>query len=407
MKTDLGQLMEARGFDAIVVMGEAKENHALAYMTNGAAITAGTVVKKQGGAPLLVCGAMERDEAAKSGLEVRTNDQFNYAVLFKEAGGDLFEAQALLLKAILTACKVEGVVCFYGLGDPGQSYLLLQRLDVLMQDIRVTGDPTPTIFDVAYATKDDHELAAIRSVAERTNRVMGEIVDFIKGHAAQDGQLVKANGSPLTVGDVKTTLRERLTHYGLADDGETIFAIGRDAGVPHSRGEAGDPLELGKSIIFDLFPRALDSGYYHDMTRTFCLGYAPLDVQRAYDEVMQAFDAAVEALKVGESGGAYQALVCDIFEEHGHATPRIVPGTEEGYVHSLGHGLGLQIHAHPRLNWAAPDTIETRQVFTIEPGLYYPSRGYGVRIEDTLYVDDDGSFHSLTPYPKDLVIKLE
>jgi Xaa-Pro aminopeptidase len=407
VKTDLDRLMEARGFDAIVVMGEAKENHALAYMTNGAAITAGTVVKKQGGAPLLVCGAMEREEAAKSGLEVRTNDQFNYAALFKEAGGDLFEAQALLLKAILTACEVEGVVCFYGLGDPGQSYLLLQRLDVLMPDICVTGDPTPTIFDEAYATKDDRELAAIRSVADRTNRVMGEIVDFIKGHAVRDGRLVKADGSPLTVGDVKTYLRQRLTHYGLADDGETIFAIGRDAGVPHSRGEAGDPLELGKSIIFDLFPRALDSGYYHDMTRTFCLGYAPPDVQRAYDEVMQAFDAAVEALKVGESGGVYQALVCDIFEEHGHPTPRSAPGTEEGYVHSLGHGLGLQIHSHPRLNWAAPDTLAARQVFTIEPGLYYPGKGYGVRVEDTLYVDDDGSFHSLTPFPKDLVIKVE
>jgi Xaa-Pro aminopeptidase len=90
----------------------------------------------------------------------------------------------------------------------------------------------------------------------------------------------------------------------------------------------------------------------------------------------------------------------------GHPTIRSNPSTVEGYVHSLGHGLGLQIHSSPRFRSYLDDTIERGQVFTVEPGLYYPDRGFGIRIEDTIYVDDNGEFHSLTPFPKDLVIPI-
>ncbi len=100
----------------------------------------------------------------------------------------------------------------------------------------------------------------------------------------------------------------------------------------------------------------------------------------------------------------YQELTCDIFEEQGHKTLRSHPGTQEGYVHSLGHGLGLQIHSRPRLSAVSTDTIQPGQVLTVEPGLYYPERGFGVRVEDTVVVEADGAIRSLTPFPKDLVI---
>ena len=405
MKSDLDRLIQARGFDAIVVMGEVEGNHALRYMTNGARITSGTVVKKPSQQPLLIAGGMERDEAAKSGLPVRTTADYGAYELIKETGS-AFEGRVRLLARILEEAEVRGRVSFYGTGDPGQSYVLLNRLSEVKADVYPTGEPETTIFDEAYETKDDLELEAMRSVAERTNTIMGEVVGFIQGHSVADGRLVREDGSALTVGDVKRFLRGRLFAYELDDDGETIFAIGRDAGVPHSRGEDGDALQLGKSIVFDLFPRDVRTGYYHDMTRTFCLGRAPEEVQRAYDEVMHIFNAAMEALSVGEQASVYQEMTCDWFEAHGHPTIRSEPSTEEGYVHSLGHGLGLQIHAYPRLSSISTDVLKPRQVFSVEPGLYYPSRGYGVRIEDTVYIDDQGAVHSLTPYPKDLVIEV-
>lgn len=403
MKSDLDRLMVARGLDAIVVMGEAAGNHALRYLTNGAKITHGVVVKKQGEQPTIICNAMERDEAARSGLPVATTAEFKLHDLIKESGS-VFEGELRLLAALLEHYAISGKVGFYGLDDPGRAYLRLGRLDAMLPAVTVTGEGETTIFDEAYTTKDAAELEALRSVAVRTNTVMAETLAFVRQHAAQENRLVKPDGVPLTVGDVKRYLRSRLLEHNLEDAGETIFAIGRDAGVPHSRGEAADALELGKTIIFDLFPRDLESGYYHDMTRTFCLGYAPPEVQAAVDQVMQAFDAALDALAVGEAASRYQDLVCDVFEEHGHKTPRSHPGTDEGYVHSLGHGLGLQIHSRPRLAAVSTDTIQPGQVFTVEPGLYYPERGFGVRIEDTVYVGENGAIHSLTPFPKDLVI---
>ncbi len=404
MKSDLDTLMENRGFNAIVVMGPATENHALNYMTNSAPITDGIVVKKRGESPLLICGPMERDEAAKSGLPIQTYNDYGLLQIAKETGS-YFEARLRMLTLILERMDIrEGVVSFYGQGDPGQSYMLLSRLAQMLPAIKITGETETTLFDDAYTTKGEDELAAIYSVAERTNRVMTETLEFVKSHRVQDTCLVKADSSPLTVGDVKQFVRARLLHHQLEEEDGMIFALGRDAGVPHSRGADTDILELGSCIIFDLFPRELGGGYFHDMTRTWCLGYAPPEVQHAYDQVMLTFGEIMKALKVGEKTAKYQDLTCDLLEEMGHPTTRSNPSTMEGYVHSLGHGLGLQIHSRPRFGFVSTDTIQPGQVFTIEPGVYYPDRAFGVRIEDTIYVDSDGNILSLTPFPKDLVV---
>jgi Xaa-Pro aminopeptidase len=76
-------------------------------------------------------------------------------------------------------------------------------------------------------------------------------------------------------------------------------------------------------------------------------------------------------------------------------------------VHSLGHGLGLNVHEAPRLSDKSSDTLAPGNVFTIEPGLYYPERGLGVRIEDTVYFDETGTLHTLTNFPYDLVLPLK
>ena len=104
----------------------------------------------------------------------------------------------------------------------------------------------------------------------------------------------------------------------------------------------------------------------------------------------------------------YEELACDIFEAQGHNTHRANRTLQEGYVHSLGHGVGLHIHERPTfgLSPSNQDMLRPGSVVTVEPGLYYPDRGYGIRIEDTVYVDKEGQFHSLTDFPKELVIEI-
>ena len=109
------------------------------------------------------------------------------------------------------------------------------------------------------------------------------------------------------------------------EDTNMIFAQGRDAGFPHSRGEAEMPLTMGQAIVFDLFPRELGGGYHHDMTRTWCIGYAPPELQQDYETVMEAFDISVEAFGLNKPTHLMQEAVLDHFESKGHATTRSKP----------------------------------------------------------------------------------
>jgi len=122
--------------------------------------------------------------------------------------------------------------------------------------------------------------------------------------------------------------------------------------------------------------------------------------------VRDAFDLAMENVAAGVACRSVQEKVCDLFEGRGHATVRSRQGTEEGYVHGLGHGVGLAVHEAPRLGGPPSNTqpLEKGMVVTVEPGLYYPSRGLGVRIEDLVVLGADGRPVNLTPVPYDLEI---
>ncbi len=133
----------------------------------------------------------------------------------------------------------------------------------------------------------------------------------------------------------------------------------------------------------------------------------PPEVQAAYDAVMEAYRCSAEMCKPGVPTSSVQKMVCEFFEGLGHPTVLNTPGTKDGYVHSLAHGLGLNVHEAPYFRLSSNKfQLQPGNVFTIEPGLYYPDRGYGVRIEDTVYLNDAGELETLTDCPYDLVIEL-
>lgn len=125
-----------------------------------------------------------------------------------------------------------------------------------------------------------------------------------------------------------------------------------------------------------------------------------------YALVREAVDRTVQEVHTGAAGRTYQERVCDLFEARGHKTIRQDERLEEGYVHGLGHGIGLEVHERPNLsgNAANKDRIEAGSLFTVEPGLYYPSREIGIRIEDVVYVTPGGSVENLTRVPYDLEV---
>lgn len=406
MKSDLDQLMAQRGIDALIILPGENEDPYRTYLSNGARHS-GAVVKRQGHAPVLIVNGMEIDEAAKSGLPTHSYEDFGYGQLAAEHKTDRDGLSRAFYGRVFDELGVQGQVAFYGVADVNHAYHVISLLARSFDTIRVITEPArATIFDVAYETKDSDEVARLKDVARRTSAVMRATRDWIATHRAQDGLVVTADGSPLTIGDVKRKVRGELFAQDLEDPEGMIFAQGRDAAIPHSRGEADQPLRVGQTIVFDLFPRE-PGGYFHDMTRTWCIGYAPEEVQAAYDDVMEAYERSVEMCKPGMPTNALQKAVCEYFEAQGHPTVLNSPGTSSGYVHSLAHGLGLNVHEAPYFPTHFEQyRLQPGNVFTIEPGLYYPERGYGIRVEDTVYLNAEGALVTLTECPTDLVIEL-
>lgn len=406
MKSDLDALMAKRKLDAIMVTGDGHSNPPRYYLTNGAHVTGGYVLKKAGEAPVLIVNGMETAEAAKSGLQVYSYNDLDYGALYKSLDGDLQKTTVIFWKRMLERVGIErGRIGLYGEGNIG-NYLALSKLfEAEYPEYELVGETGMTLFDEAYVTKDAEEIERIRSVAQRTSAVLQATWDYIGGHRAEGETVVKDDGTPLTIGDVKRFVRRELLDRDLEDDA-MIFAEGRDGGFPHSRGEADMPLQLGQPIVFDLFPRELGGGYFHDSTRTWSIGYATPEVQEAYQQVMDAFDVAVDNFRPNIPAKSLQEAVQDYFESKGHQTTRSHPSTDVGYVHSLGHGVGLNIHERPSLGHLAKDMLQVGNVISIEPGLYYPERGFGVRIEDLCYVSPNGELVSLTDFHKELVLPL-
>jgi len=408
MKADLDRLMHERSLDALVLFPTEFEDPYRAYLSNGAHFSGGTI-KRRDEPPVLISNGMEIEEAARSGLTVYSTEDFGESELVRTYRGDHDGRQVAFYRRVFDRLGVAGRVGVYGAGDANAVLRLVGLLSVaLSEQVEfVTETVRATIFDAAYETKDPAELIALREVARQTSAVMRAARDWIAGHRAAGDTVVKADGTPLTIGDVKRYVRGQLFERDLEDPEGMIFAQGRDAALPHSKGEASQPLKLGESIVFDLFPRRPGS-YFHDMTRTWSIGYARPEVQAAYDAVMEAFQRSMALCRPGVSTRESQVMVCEYFESLGHPTVLNTPGTSKGYVHSLAHGVGLNVHEAPYFpTFSDTYTIKTGSVFTIEPGLYYSDEGFGVRIEDTVVMSEAGTAESLTDCPYDLVIELK
>ncbi len=412
MKSDLDALMGDRGFEAILVIGNATHNPPMYYLTGGGHVSNAILVKKRQDVAVLFCNDMEREEAARSGLKIVTMGSYPWQEMLKQAGGDVALMSAMRLARMLADCQVNrGKVGIYGQTDISAAYAMLAHLKHLTPDLEIVGEPRDgSLFMYAMETKDEAEVERIRRMGRITTAVVRRVADYLTSRkVGNDEVLLKEDSTSLTVADVKSLIDLWLAEMGAENPEGCIFAIGRDAGIPHSAGTPTDPIRLGQTIVFDIYPCEAGGGYFYDFTRTWSLGYATPEAQSLYDEVRGVFNMVMENLDLNAPYKDFQRLVCEQFEKNGHQTPLNTPAPVEGYVHSLGHGLGLNVHERPWSGLTASDDnlLKPGVVMTVEPGLYYPEKGMGVRIEDSVWVRPDGSMEILAQYPYDFVLKMK
>ena len=388
MLTDLDRLMQERGIDVVLVPMHEAMHPSFRWLTRGARVTKGYAVKARGQEPVLVTYPMEREEAAATGLRVWLTHELEHERIFREAENTT-AGYAEFFGAVLRRLGAGKAVAFAG-NAPLHIYVgLAPEMERRGWDVhRLHGHD---LVQIARKRKEPWEIEAIRSVGERTEQVVDRIREVLRAASVAGGSVLH-EGSPLTLGFLKRLVSQEIARLGMAEDHETILSQGRDAGVPHSRGDASAAVRPSQPIVLDIFPIDAASGYFFDLTRTFCVGPVPDELRKVHAEVYEAFTRARDAMRPGTPAQSYQAMVCDFFEAKGYATLRSDPKTTSGYVHGLGHGVGLDIHEKPSFQLVASnrDLVETGDILTIEPGLYFPEREIGVRIEDTFLVTESG-----------------
>jgi Xaa-Pro aminopeptidase len=226
------------------------------------------------------------------------------------------------------------------------------------------------------ARKEPEELERIAAAAE--------LADDVYRWALERGLVGK------TEGEVARAVEGRMRELGAEPSYPPIVATAENGALPHA--EPGErEIRAGELVVFDM--GCLLDGYCSDCTRTFATGEIDDEARGVYELVLQAQQAALEAVRPAAAGKEVDAVAREMISEAGYG---------DRFGHGLGHGVGLEVHEAPRLAATSEDELFEGNVVTVEPGIYLPGK-LGIRIEDLVVVTADGH-RNLSGLPKELQV---
>lgn len=244
-------------------------------------------------------------------------------------------------------------------------------------------------FDLRRRAKTSAQIKGVRRAQRAAELALARVRDRLRA------------GGDLTAEELRAEARRIFVENDAIPHPMLVVAAAAHGADPHDEGAGSIP--AGVPIVVDIFPRDVASGCWGDITRTFCVGEPPAELVAWHAAVREAQRRATEAVRPGISAGEPYAVACAVLEEAGYATRRTASEdelvTQGGFVHYLGHGVGLELHEAPTLDEGG-ETLVPGDVITIEPGLYRPGFG-GCRLEDLVLVTEDG-YELITDFPYDL-----
>jgi Xaa-Pro aminopeptidase len=337
---------------------------------------------------VLVCSNFERGEAAAHSRvdNVLSFDDLDYSQLLATHPSRA-QAFASLVQRLLEREHVDAVTVTDEIPLSMVDHLRASGITVLCQ---------PDALVRERSIKHSDEIDALHTVQRANERAMQLAIDLIA--ASEDrGDALFLDGTPLTSERIRTAVEQHLLDVDCQAEA-LIIAGGSQGAAPHHRGTG--VLRAEQTIVLDFFPRHRLSRFYADMTRTVSKGDPGPQLRQMYDTTLRAQELALTLIAPGANGREIYEAVCRLYEEAGYATTlRAGRYPPTGFIHSLGHGLGLDVHEQPGLN-SRDQVLEVGHVVTVEPGLYDPAVG-GVRIEDVAVVTEHGC-SVITQFPKQL-----
>ena len=233
--------------------------------------------------------------------------------------------------------------------------------------------------------KSSDEVEKVRDAQRLAETGLARALAILEAASVGKDGILLWQRKPLTAEILKAEINIAIARQGGLAKG-TIAAPGTQAACPHNTGTG--PIYANVPIVFDIFPRCEATGYFGDLTRTVVKGKVTREVKRAFQTVWDAQRKVLDSLRPGVTGAAIQKMVEEFFEKRGYKTD-LTADVPFGFIHSVGHGVGLEIHESPTISRRGLMPLMAGNVVTDEPGLYYPAWG-GVRIEDTVAITNDG-----------------
>lgn len=354
------------------------DNALMRYMTRFVTQDPVTVLQKPDAKPLMIVPQMEAERAMEeSQAEILTRRQAGYLEIMEH------ETDPWKITAEMIHRLSEGPY----LVPPSFPVALSRALEAYNRVI-IDYD---SVFSAKRAIKTPDEISWITRAQRAAEAAMDTASRLIKKAEIRSG-LLWHKDTPLTSGRIRYEMNRTLLSFDCTAH-DTIVACGKETSMPHCTGNG--QIKAHEPVVIDIFPRDNPSGYYADMTRTFSRGIPSGEITELYDTVRNALLMAEEKTRAGETGSGLYQLIHDYFEELGYHTDT------EGFIHSLGHGVGLEIHEQPPLS-SMGGALEENNVITLEPGLYYRETG-GVRLENMGIVKKT-RFERLTRYPLEMVL---
>ncbi|MDD1679977.1 MAG: Xaa-Pro peptidase family protein [Methanoregula sp.] len=372
----LSEAIRKRGTDAYVVYANSRDAD-MRYLTHFTTSDPFVYFRKRGEEGTIIISQMEVGRALREGTTaVMTRAEAGLPEIMKKEK-DPYRATAQMIA-----------------GQAGKKILVPPNFPVALANAlgefcSVTVDKGTVLSMRAKKTRT--EIQFMKNVQNVTQTAMEQAASLIRRAVVKKGVLHQ-DGKPLTSEHIKYAMHCVLLEHGCCAE-DTIVSCGEDTAIPHMTGTG--PLRADEPIIIDLFPVHEKSGYYADMTRTFVKGEPSPEILEMYTALCEVKHLAITRVKSGASGADLYQLVVDFFKDRGYES------NTRGFVHNLGHGVGLQVHELPTVG-PAGKPLEAGNVITIEPGLYYSGIG-GVRLEDIGAVTKTG-FDNFTSFPEDLVI---
>lgn len=387
------------GCGALVVFADSGRDPDLAPFSGPVHLGRTVLVAPRGGdLRLAFLSPMEREEAAAAGLVLLAPETLEIERLTRETDG---RWGALLAAVTLRALALSGVapgpVAVAGHGAAGNLYTACTALGSAGWPVRSGAELILTL----RKHKPAWQLADVRRSAAGAAAALRRVAGLLAAATAVDDGELWLGGERLRTVRLRREIAGVLAAHALDQPAGNIVAAGGDGAVPHTAGGDDRVLRAGEPVVVDLYPRG--ALLFADCTRTFCAGRAPEAVVAAHREVAAALARARAAARPGVRAFELQEMVCGLFAAAGRPTSLSHPGTADGYVHNLGHGVGFALHEYPsfRKETGAEGLLAAGDVFTLEPGLYDPVAGWGVRLEDLLVLGVDGA-ETLTPLPLEL-----